>query len=178
MMDHMDMVESLRAKTGLSYEEARAALERADWDMLEALVALEREGKVQSAPRYTTKDNGSSESSQTAAPEGDSFSDVLKRFGRWLGKIFHGSLENQLCMLDHSGKQLLSIPVLLFALLLLFAFWVVLPLMIVSLFFGCRYLFRGPDLGKDSINHVVGKATDAADSIKNEIRGNSAGSGK
>lgn len=173
-MDHMEMVDRLREKTGLGYEEARNALENANWDMLEALVALEKQGKVNGNAHYSTR--GATQApadGQKKQPEGESFSDMMKRFGRWIKRLFQRSVENQLCMLSHSGQQVLSIPVLLFAVLLILAFWVVLPLMIISLFFGCRYLFRGPDLGKDSVNNVVGKATDVADNIKSEIRGES-----
>lgn len=169
-MDHMEMVERLREKAGLSYEEARTVLEQNNWDMLDALVALEKQGKVQGNAHYSTKNDAHADTGAKAKqPEGESFSDMMKRFGRWLKRMFRASVENQLCMLSHEGKQILSIPVLLFAALLILAFWVVLPLMIVSLFFGCRYLFRGPELGKSSVNEVVGKATDVADSIKSEI---------
>ena len=46
-MERMSMVETLRDKTNVTYEEARDALERADWDLLEAVVLLERDGKVE-----------------------------------------------------------------------------------------------------------------------------------
>ena len=58
--------------------------------------------------------------------------------------------------------------------LLLFAFWVVLPLMIVALFCKCRFLFRGPDLGTDAVNGAMGKVSDAADTLKAELRSEAA----
>ena len=60
-MDHFEMVEKLRTKANVSYEEAKAALEKTDWDVLDALVLLEGEGKVsdgQPAAEYTTQDKG------------------------------------------------------------------------------------------------------------------------
>ena len=39
-----EQVERLRARTGLSYERARALLEQAGGDLLEALILLERQG--------------------------------------------------------------------------------------------------------------------------------------
>lgn len=172
-MDHMEMVERLREKTGLSYEEARAALERSNWDLLDALVALEKEGKVSGgAAHYSTRTDAQPDAAndKKTHTEGDSFSDIMKRFWNWIRRVLQASVHNQLCMLDKNGQQVLAIPVILFVLLILFAFWVILPLMIVSLFFGCRYLFRGPDLGKESVNKVVGKATDVADTIKAEFK--------
>ena len=58
-MDHFEMVEKLRTKANVSYEEAKAALEKTDWDVLDALVLLENEGKVKDAEparEYTTQD--------------------------------------------------------------------------------------------------------------------------
>lgn len=173
-MDHMEMVEKLREKTGLTYEESRAALEKADWNLLDALITLEKEGKVRGATRFSTRDTESEPSGQTAEKtEGSSFGDLMRRFWKWLCNLFRRGESNQFCMLNRHGETTMSIPVLLFALLLLFAFWVVLPLMIVALFFGCRFQFRGPDLGKESVNNVMGKATDVADEIKDSIRGGS-----
>lgn len=170
-MDHMEMVEALRAKTGLSYDEANAALERANWNLLDALIELEKEGKVLGSGHYTTSGKHEKTNKNAKEQDGESFSGLIKRLGKWLAKVLRASMQNQLCMITRSGEQVLSVPVLLVLILLLVGFWIIVPLMIVSLFFGCSYLFRGPDLGKDSINNVVSKATEAADSIKNEIRG-------
>ncbi|MBQ8334341.1 MAG: hypothetical protein IJX93_11280 [Clostridia bacterium] len=46
-MEHIDMMEKLHEKANISLSEAKEVLERADWDMLEALVILEKEGKIQ-----------------------------------------------------------------------------------------------------------------------------------
>ena len=51
-MEHIDMVEKLHEKANISFSEAKEVLERADWDMLEALLILEKEGKIQ--PLTTT----------------------------------------------------------------------------------------------------------------------------
>ena len=55
-MEQFEKVEKLREKTGVSYEDAKKALEEHDWDMLEAIVALENEGKIKKpeVSTYTT----------------------------------------------------------------------------------------------------------------------------
>lgn len=45
-MDQLEKVEKIREKTGVTYEEAKAALEAANGDILDALVYLENMGKV------------------------------------------------------------------------------------------------------------------------------------
>ena len=56
-MDHFEMVEKLRQKTQVSYEDAKSALEACDWDLLDALVYLEQQGKLQNEHKasYSTK---------------------------------------------------------------------------------------------------------------------------
>ena len=45
-MDNYQKVEQLVNKAGCSYEDAKVALEACGWDMLDAVISLEREGKV------------------------------------------------------------------------------------------------------------------------------------
>ena len=57
-MEHIEMVEKLMEKANVSYAEAKQALENNNWDMLDALIELERQGKVhggQSTARCTTE---------------------------------------------------------------------------------------------------------------------------
>ena len=57
-MEHIEMVEKLMAKANASYAEAKQALENNNWDMLDALIELERQGKVRSGAgtaSYTTE---------------------------------------------------------------------------------------------------------------------------
>ena len=59
-MDKNDMVKKLHEKSGISEEDARDALERSSWDMLDALQLLESEGKIQPlTASMTTVENAS-----------------------------------------------------------------------------------------------------------------------
>ena len=46
-MERMDMVEMLREKANITYEEAKTVLDEANGDLLDAMILLERRGKVQ-----------------------------------------------------------------------------------------------------------------------------------
>ena len=52
-MDNFEKVEKLVEKAGVTYEEAKKALEKADGDLLDAMIILEREGKTE-APRQSS----------------------------------------------------------------------------------------------------------------------------
>ena len=47
-MDNLEKVEKLRERANVSYQEAKAALEENNWDLLDAMVALEKAGKTDS----------------------------------------------------------------------------------------------------------------------------------
>ncbi len=46
-MEKFKLVDKLKNKANISYEEAKDALEKSNWDMLEAMLYLEAHGKVQ-----------------------------------------------------------------------------------------------------------------------------------
>ena len=62
-----------------------------------------------------------------------------------------------------------SFPVTALALLLIFAFWIIIPLIIVGLFFGFRYRFHGPDFSETTVNDAMNSAADAAENLKKTI---------
>ena len=65
--------------------------------------------------------------------------------------------------------QLLDIPVTALAVLMLCAFWVCVPLLVVGLFAGCRYSFSGKELDRENLNRALDKVADAAGSLKKSV---------
>lgn len=172
----LEQVERLREKAGVSFEDAKAALEAARGDMLDALIFLEKQGKV--AP---PAGNGYYSSQSAPPPEeqaiphnrekkqtGESFFDMLSRFGRFCAMLLDKGNHNYL-QAERKGNIIFSLPVTVIVLMLLFLFWVVIPLFLVSLFFGFRYRFSGRELGKDSVNRVMDSASDAVEGLKKSI---------
>ena len=62
-MELLEKVEKIREKAGVSYEEAKAALEACGEDVLDALVYLENQGKIKKpdVSVYTTEAEPSEE---------------------------------------------------------------------------------------------------------------------
>ncbi len=186
MSQNLELVEKLVEKTGLSYGEAKQALEKTDWDILEALIQLEAQGRVNGGKtaQYTTNGNTNdyqqnqqyqqtqqNNQGDKKSTAGENFKKTTKNIGQWLKSVFDKGNKNSLVMHRNDEKKL-EMPVIAFVILLIFCFWVIIPLMIVALFFGCRFSFSGNELGKDSVNSAMGKATDVADSIKSEFKAN------
>lgn len=173
-MATLEQVEKLREKASVSFEEAKAALEACNDDLLDAIIWLEKRGKVNPpvAGGYYSSEHQSegekekeSTHQETRQKQGESFSDMMKRFGRFCAKVINKGNANYF-EVEKNGKIVISVPVTVLAISLIFFFWVVLPLLILGLFFGCRYRFRGHELGRDSVNRVMDTASDTAENIK------------
>ena len=67
----------------------------------------------------------------------------------------------------------MTLPVTVLVILLLFTFWFTVPLMIVGLFFGYKYSFSGPELGKEEVNRTMDQVSDVVDNLKKEFSGES-----
>lgn len=172
-MVDFDQVQKLCEKIHVSYEEAKKALEESNGDMLEAVINLEKRNRIkapESGGYYNSQgenqgahDFGGGKAAQnsTSQSNSSSFSEQVTAFCKWCGKILHKGNINSLETVK-DGNTIMMIPLTVFALLLIFALWIVLPLLVIGLFFGYRYRFRGPDLEKTQVNQAmdtVSKAT-------------------
>lgn len=127
-MTNLEKVERIREKTGVTYEEAKAALEAADWDMLDAILQLEREGKIEeqqgaagsfaSEADYSDTPQQIVESYQSHQEEQKSGKGKMDVFWAWCKKILKKSVDNKFIVTRH-GEQVMEMPVLLLVVLLL-----------------------------------------------------------
>lgn len=181
----LEQVEQLRAKANVSYDEAKAALEASGGDILEALIALEKAGKVTppegggyySSARHEgthceNADGSTINEKKTGSQNGETFGDLMRRFWKFICKIIHfGNVNN--FEIHKDGEYKSSIPITVLVILIIFAFWISVPLMIIGLFFGFRYRFSGPDIQKTPVNTVMDTAADTAEDIKRSIKNSS-----
>ncbi len=158
-MDKLEKIEKLRERAQVSYDEAREAYDQANGDLLDALVILEKQGKV--AP---PKGDGYYRSEQTVTEETttedkeeqshgrrtrneqqtNNVKEALEKIWSFLaGLIKKGNSTSFEILKDK--EHMASFPVTVLVLLLLFAPWVTLPLIVIGLFFGFHYQFVSSD---------------------------------
>lgn len=167
-MEKMEKVEALRNKAGVTYEEAKAALEANNWDVLDAMIALEKEGKV----KQTSSSKAEVLTGDVVTENGQKGSSKPKRrkFMNWVKDILRKANRNSF-EISKDGKIILTVPVLVFVIVLLFAFHIVIPLMIIGLFFSIKYHFSGPDVHSVDvdINAAMDSASRTAENLKDEF---------
>ena len=165
-MTHYEMAEKLSEKMGVTLEQATAALEACDWEMLDAALMLEKEKGEARQEAYSTE----------AEPPKDEEAETRKARGRnvvrSLGTLIRDAvnLGNRNRFEVRKGDDVvLELPVTVLVLLLIFAFWVCIPLLVIGLFIGYHYTFSGAELGRDSVNHAMDKAAEVAEKVKEEV---------
>lgn len=166
-MDQFEMVEKLREKAQVSYEDARQALEASSWDLLDALVYLEKAGKVQGSEAASYSTRPEQRQQRTSPPEGQgkgTFARLMDGFVSVINSANRVSVE-----VIRKSKVVLTLPLLVVVLLAVFMFWWVAPIAVIALFFGYTYRFKGSP-AVEGVNRAMDKAASMAENIKSGAR--------
>ena len=168
-MTHYEMAEKLSEKMGVSLEKATEALEACDWEMLDAALMLEKEIGQNGQQTWTSCDT-SAEENNPGREARERRRGVVEGLGGLLRDLFNLGNRNRF-EVRKDDKLVLELPVTVLVLLLIFAFWVCIPLLVIGLFAGFRYSFSGAELGRESVNSAMNKAAEAVEKVKEEVVG-------
>lgn len=163
-MESHKLIDKLRNETNISYEEAKIALEKSNWDILDAFVYLEEKGKVQkpSVSIFYTSEYKESykrneiiidkdqENNYNNAKRDNTFEGIFVK----VCKIID-TCNNIFFEIKKENKVFLKIPVTVIILLLIFAFWIIIPLYITGLFFDIEFSLSGNRVELIKINNVL-----------------------
>ena len=180
----LEQVERLREKAPVSYAQAKRALEYSGGNLLDALIYLEEQGAIpreegayystkgETAPPPPPRDGPAPDPEQgkkkqkrngvlVVSPKKGSGKKLLPTLRRWL-------VDNEL-EIWRRDKPVTALPVLILALLVIFVYYLTIPLLILGLFLGFRYRFSGPDLEREEINSVMGTVADTAADLGHRV---------
>ncbi len=178
-MENLKLVEKLRDKANISYEEAKEILEANNWDILEAIIYLEEKGKIKKpsiSTFYTneSKDNYSNDYNMVIydKKEGTKSSRNINGFEGIFEAICRviDTCNNIFFEIAKEGRIFLKIPITVLILLLMFTFWIVIPLIIVGLFFDIEFSVSSKRINTDKANKVFKEITLVVKKIKDEIK--------
>lgn len=165
-MDNYEKVEKIVEKTGVSYEEAKAALEANNYDLLDTVISLEKNGRIpKGGAAYSTNGSkkeievyGNNNDSGKAQGEENGFTKFMKKL--WNSKF----------AVSRYSTQIFEMPVLIFIILIMTGFWICIPLLVVGMFFDYHYQFKGASKINLDMNELCRKATDKCTDIKRNFK--------
>ncbi|MDR0880278.1 MAG: DUF4342 domain-containing protein [Clostridioides sp.] len=152
----IEMIDELRKRVNVSFEDARDALEKCDCDVLEAIIYLEKNGKT-SSWKNTFKEVTNQDTS-----------DMKRDFKNWFDKILKLGNNNRL-IVRKKANILVNVPLTVVVIGLVVGFYVVIPLLLLAVFTGHRIEFAGIDVSKTKANSYSEKVEDAVKEFKVEL---------
>ena len=142
-MDKLKLIDKLREKANISYEEAKIVLENNNWNILDALLYLEESGKLEKPSVsifYTNESRYSGEiqiiknNDEYKYKAQSGYQGIFEAICKFIDTCNNISLE-----IKKVEKVFLKIPLTVVAILLFFMFWIIIPLIIVGLFFDIEF---------------------------------------
>ena len=96
--------------------------------------------------------------------------EMLDRFLGWCVRIIKKGCDSSFDV-HKDERSILSIPVIVLIVLMIVAFWPMTLLLLIGMFCGFKYSFRG-DIAKDiNLNDACDKASETCENIKNDFTG-------
>lgn len=180
-MDRFELMEKLVKTTGAGYEDAKNALEATGWDLLDAAVWLEKNGKIENrSARFNTDPEQQKQEEESVKQENtaNEQSSSERRYSRRgtvvsgiLAKIKNILIDNDLVLCKQSGEVFLDIPIWLAILLLVIAFWPSIFVLALVFFLGFRIRLQGPDIGSDKVNRIIHLIEQSIGSLFDRLKG-------
>lgn len=180
-MEELEKIAKLSGKANISTEEAREALEQCNWDILDAMIYLERNGKTE-APKKECFDTNvnkntilsnvqaeANEEEELYKEKQDVFKNLFIKIWEWLKRIVSKGNRN-FFVVKKNYEDLIQIPITVMVILLLLFLKPTIIIILISLVIGFRYHFEGPDMKAQDVNDVFEKVSDKVEDIKNDIK--------
>lgn len=170
-MDKLKLVEKLQTKTNISYEEAKNALEENNWDILDTVVYLERNGHVKKplvSVFYTNEEKAEDNREYRESKESESkrnFEGIFQSVCRFIDKC-----NNIFVEIKREDKLIVKIPLTVLIVLLFFIFWIIIPLMIVGLFFEVEFSVSSKVVDANKVNDVLRDISENVKNIKKKFK--------
>ena len=177
-MDTLEKVELVREKTGVSYQDAKEALEANEDNVLDAIIWLEQQGKADvrtasfethasSATKTTSAEMKEAQEEYHRTSRRSKIGEHFSGFAAELRRILRASMDMTF-VAEHNGSRAVAIP-LLFVILGIFFWGATIWLLLIGLFFNFRYHIEGANPVTIDVNNAMNKAAEAAEDIKSDF---------
>lgn len=139
MNDKLEKIDLIKKRANVSYQAAKEALEKNDYDVVETLIDLERQNKLKDEAEYNEKFTKSTseknEDEKKSTPSEDGISQSIKR-------LFRKSMDSSFILKNKHGEQVLKLPLLIAIMLILFTVPFSVLLLILAIVFKYKIIIR------------------------------------
>ena len=177
-MERNEMIEILIKKANVSREEAQEVLEKCNFDLLDAIIYLERSGKVENNETTTIievkeeekeKKEDSKEENKKHDEKFGGIGEVIGRIFKFVGKFVKKG-NNHFFEVRKENEKPIRISLTISILLLIFLSVPSIVLVIIGLFCGYKYSISGPNVNYDGVNNIFEEVSKSADTIKKDFK--------
>ncbi|ENZ32137.1 MULTISPECIES: hypothetical protein [Clostridium] len=174
-MEKHRLIDKLRNNANISYKEAEVILEKSNWDILDAVIFLEDCERIQKPDVGIFYTNKQIENTQIITVNKNEENDSFKNRNNFQGIFevvcrFIDVCNNIFLEIKKEEKVFLKLPLTVIIVMLFFAFAIIIPLMIVGLFFDIQFYVLSKSVNADKINRIFIKLSNDAKHIKEKIK--------
>jgi len=142
MTFNVELIDELRKRANVSYEEAKDALEKCNGDLVEALIYLEKQSKVKN-----NEDTGFFAAIKKLIKKGNATKFIIRK----------------------KEDVILSLPATIVVIVTVVAPYVTLGALILALITGHRFKFKGKDGEPSKVNETLDKISNVVDDAKKKF---------
>jgi len=142
MSINLELIDELRKRANVSYEDARDALEKCNGDIIEALIYLEKQKKIK-----TENCSGFFEKIKRIITKGNNTNFIVKK----------------------KDKIILSLPVTILVIITILAPYISILGVLLALVTGHRIKFQGKNGDDMKVNETLDKVSDTVDNVKRKL---------
>lgn len=171
----LEMIDELRKRVDVSFEDAKEALEQNNGDILESIIYLEKNKNIRNSNRGFKDINDFKKEFKKGFDDYKGYGnkhntgETLTGIARWIKKVVKVGNRNHV-VIKKEDKIVMNIPLTFLAIGTVFAFYIVIPLLLLAMFTGHKINFVGEDVEKTSVNEYSSKVGDTVNDIKVELR--------
>lgn len=177
-MDKEELIKRVSDKANVTYDNAQKALENSQWDMLDAMLYLERHGFIEKPDVdvfYSNKQNSYKNSASLINLNKDD--DENKENNNWKSKKSYNRIFEIICEKIDIGNNFfieikkdtevfLKVPLTVVVILLFFASWIVLPVIAILLILGIEFFVTAKRVDQEKIDKINNNLNEVSKNIE------------
>ncbi len=160
MPDRLEKIDLVKKRANVSFQEAKEALEKNDYDVVETLIDLERQGKLKDEAPPSEKKHASYE--EKTRKEEEKENPILKSIREFINKLISASF----IVKDRNNQQVIKLPFVIAALIVAVTLPFSVVVLVLAVVFRNKLIIGYNDGSTSCINDVIDDLNEEYDKRK------------